>query len=395
MKRSTERFLTTHTGSLPRTPAVLGYLRRADTGGAAGQQEFAAAVRAGVRDVVAGQVAAGLDVVNDGEMSKSSFASYNMGRLSGFSLVDAPPGTPAPPAHPMGREAADYPEFFERWAFNRAEQPGSRPGPARVLACTGPVTYTGTDALNSDIRNLLEAAAAAGAAEPFMSALPSTGIASSYGGTPDLHYGSAEEFDMAMAEAMRTEYEAIAGAGIVLQLDCNWGVLSRVAADTVDDVRAWIARGIEVMNYATRNIDPDMMRVHLCWGADEAPHHRDVPLEAIIDLMLTARPNGLGVVASNGRHEWEWRIWENVKLPDGKVIIPGVIDSTTNIIEHRETVAERLSRFAGVLGRENIIGGVDCGLDTVAGSTQVVPGIAWRKLEALADGARLASDRLY
>jgi 5-methyltetrahydropteroyltriglutamate--homocysteine methyltransferase len=149
------------------------------------------------------------------------------------------------------------------------------------------------------------------------------------------------------------------------------------------------------MNYATRNIDPNMMRIHLCWGADEAPHHRDLALDRVVDLMLAARPSGLGVVAANGRHEWEWQVWKDIDLPDGKVIIPGVIDSTTNIIEHPRTVAERLVRFAQVLGRENIIAGVDCGLDTVAGSAQVVPRIAWKKLEALGEGARLATETLY
>jgi len=388
--------LTTHTGSLPRTPTVLDYLRRTMAGETVDHDNFETAVRVGVQDVVAAQVAAGLDLVNDGEMSKFSFANYNMGRLSGFSIVEAPANTPAPSGHLMGIEAADYPEFFERWAFNQgaAASQGSQ-GPLMVPTCTGPVTYTGTDALQRDIANLLAAAEAAGALEPFMSAVPSTGIASGVGGTPNLYYSSDEEFDTAMADAMRVEYEAIVDAGIVLQLDCNWGVLYRVAMNSLDEVRAWMAHSIEVMNYATRNIDPDMMRIHLCWGADEAPHHRDVSLDAIVDLMLTARPNGLGVVASNGRHEWEWRVWEDVKVPDGKVIIPGVIDSTTNIIEHPETVAERLTRFAKVLGKENVIGGVDCGLDTLAGSAQVVPRIAWKKLEALGEGARLASSQLY
>jgi 5-methyltetrahydropteroyltriglutamate--homocysteine methyltransferase len=180
-----------------------------------------------------------------------------------------------------------------------------------------------------------------------------------------------------------------------LQFDCNWAALGRHLGSSVEELRTMITHGIERMNYAVRNIDPDMMRIHTCWGADEAPHHKDVPLEAIVDLMLRARPSGLGVVASNGRHEWEWRVWKDVKVPEGKVIIPGVIDSTTNIIEHPETVAERIRRFADVLGKENIIGGVDCGLDTVAGSAQVVPAIAWAKLASLGHGARLASETLY
>jgi 5-methyltetrahydropteroyltriglutamate--homocysteine methyltransferase len=344
--------------------------------------------------VVTKQTAAGLDVVNDGEMSKFSFAFYNMARLSGFSLVPAPEGSPAAGGPMGGYERSDYPEFFERWAFNPGVARGHQ-GRQMVYTCTGPISYTGTDELHRDIDNLLAAARVTDATEPFMTAVPSTGVASPFSGPFDEHYGSREEFDTAMADAMRVEYEAIVDAGIVLQLDCNWGALYRSAMDSVDDVRSWIAHNVELMNYATRNIEPSMMRIHLCWGADEAPHHRDLPLATIVDLMLTARPSGLGVVAANGRHEWEWRVWEDLDLPDGKVIIPGVVDSTTNIIEHPETIADRLSRFAAVLGRENIIAGVDCGLDTIAGSAQVVPRIAWKKLEALAEGARLASERLY
>jgi 5-methyltetrahydropteroyltriglutamate--homocysteine methyltransferase len=391
MRHSTERMLTTHTGSLPRTPTVLKYLEQHAAGDSIAEEAFEQAVHDGVTEVVANQTGAGIDIVNDGEMSKVSFAFYNIERLSGFSSQPAPTG--APTSGVFG-ERADYPEFYERWAFNTGISAQARQA-TTALACTGPISYTGTQQLQRDIDNLLEAARASSSTEPFMSAVPSTGVASPWGGTVNEYYPSQEEFETAMADAMRTEYEAIVNAGIVLQLDCNWGALYRSSASSVDEVRNWIAHNIEIMNYATRTIDPDMMRIHLCWGADEAPHHRDLPLDAIVDLMLKARPSGLGVVAANGRHEWEWRLWEDIDVPDAKVIIPGVVDSTTNIIEHPETVADRLERFAKVLGRENIIGGVDCGFDTVPGAAQVVPRIVWKKLESLAEGARLASERLY
>jgi 5-methyltetrahydropteroyltriglutamate--homocysteine methyltransferase len=392
MRRSTERILTTHTGSLPRTPRVLGMLQATLDGQPPERAVFDEVVRDGVGDVVAQQVEAGLDVVNDGEMSKFSFANYNIERLEGFTVMELAAGEGR--AHTMGREAEDYPEYFERWAFNPGAEAaqGATSSPVGPV-CAGPVSYKDVAAVQRDIANVLDAAQSAGATEAFMSAVPPTGVAGGF--EANQYYSSEDEFYTAMAEAMRVEYEAIVNAGIVLQLDCNWGVFSRIGSDSLGEVRRTIGRNIEVINHATRNIDPDSMRIHLCWGADEAPHHRDLPLSDIIDLMLTARPNGLGVVASNGRHVWEWRVWKDVKVPDGKVIIPGVIDSTTNIIEHPESVAERITRFADVLGRENMIAGVDCGFDTIAGSAQVLPRIAWAKLRSLGEGARLASAALY
>ena len=401
MKRSSERILTTHCGSLPRTPRVLEMLRHGSERQEADRATFDAAVRDGVEAVVRRQVEAGVDLVNDGEMSRQSFMTYYMDRLGGLTLmeIDAPDSEPV---RGPSAEVRDYPGYAERWglpASRRVAQESARDGGAgRIVApvATGPVTYADSSALRRDIDNVLAAAKAAGATDVFMTAVPPGGTRFGFGAVGvHQYYPTQEELEEAICEAMRVEYEAIVGAGIVLQFDCNWGALSRLVPYSVDDVRRMIAHGIELMNHATRNIDPDMMRIHLCWGADEAPHHKDAPLEAIVDLMMAARPAGLGVVAANGRHEWEWRVWRDVKVPDGKVIIPGVIDSTTNIIEHPQTVAERIRRFADVLGKENIIAGVDCGLDTVAGSAQVVPEIAWAKLAALGEGAGLASSALY
>ncbi len=398
MKRSTERILTTHCGSLPRTPEVLGMLQEVSEGRTPDRAIFDAAVREGVEDVVRRQVDAGVDIVNDGEMSKRSFMHYFLERLGGLTImeIEAPPESilPGPSA-----EVADFPEFFERWAFRGKIAPVPEEGGVRtVLApvATGPITYADTAALARDIDNVLASARAAGSTDVFMSAVPPVGLGMGMGASgTNQYYATQDEFEQAMCDAMRVEYEAIVGAGIVLQFDCNWAAHGRHLGTSTDDLRRKIAHGIDCINYAARNIEPDQMRIHLCWGADEAPHHKDLPLEDIVDLMMTARPAGLGVVAANGRHEWEWRIWKDVKVPDGKVIIPGVIDSTTNIIEHPETVAERIRRFADVLGKENILAGVDCGLDTVAGSAQVLPRIAWAKLAALSEGARLATATLY
>lgn len=390
MKRSTEAILTTHTGSLPRTTQVLEMLHASIQGTSVDENKFETAVAKGVDEVVRHQVDIGISIVNDGEMSKYSFTTYHMQRLSGFTLKEVPA---LPPGPPIAAEGEDYPEFFEHWAFNAGVRAAQDRETMTVPVCTDAIAYEGVGALQRDIANVMRAVQLAGGSEVFMTAVPPTGMGGGFGANE--FYATEEEYNVAMADALRVEYEAIVAAGIVLQFDCNWGVLSRIAKSSVEEVRSIIGRSIELLNYASRNIDPDLMRIHLCWGADEAPHHRDLPLSDIVDLMITARPNGLGVVASNGRHEWEWQLWKDIKVPEGKVIIPGVIDSTTNIIEHPETVSERIIRFANVLGRENVIAGVDCGLDTVAGSAQVQPRIAWAKLEALAEGARRATSALY
>jgi 5-methyltetrahydropteroyltriglutamate--homocysteine methyltransferase len=314
-------------------------------------------------------------------MGKYSFTTYQYERLSGLGERDVAPGKV------IAAENADYPTYFERWPYLDGNAAMKRP------ACVGPLSYTGADALQREIAWLEQATEGSGAAEVFMTAIsPATVVR----GLPNEHYASHEEFEVAVADALKVEYDAIVAAGLLLQIDCpDFGVTPRYNGATPAEHRAQVARNVELLDHATRDIDPERMRFHVCWGADEAPHHRDVPLGDMLDLLLKARPHGMTIVGANGRHEWEWQIWQDVKLPDGKVIVPGVIDSTTNIIEHPETVADRLVRYAGVLGRENVIGGVDCGLDTVAGVHQVDPEIAWAKLASLAEGARLASARLW
>jgi 5-methyltetrahydropteroyltriglutamate--homocysteine methyltransferase len=367
MKTSTERILTTHTGSLPR-PASLTDLTDP------------AAVRAAVDETVARQRAAGIDIVNDGEASKPSYATYVTERLTGFG------GEPARRAW-RGRELDDFPEYYERMRTQFG--PGVATPP-----CTGPVTYTdaGRAKLAADIANLK---ASAGDGEVFMSAA-SPGIIAGY--MPDnQYYASTEEYIFALADAMKEEYDAIYEAGVILQLDCP--DLPGATADDPDagkeDFRKQVAMRLAAVDHAVRDIPADRMRLHLCWGNGEGPHHTDVPLADFVDLVLNTRPGAISFEGANPRHEHEWAVWEDVKLPDGKVIIPGVLDSTTNFIEHPELVAQRLVRYAGVVGKTNVIAGTDCGFATIAGYHTVDPRITWAKLAAMSEGARFASARLW
>jgi 5-methyltetrahydropteroyltriglutamate--homocysteine methyltransferase len=365
MKTSTERILTTHTGSLPR-PA--GLADRHDPG----------AVRAAVRETVARQREAGVDIVNDGEVSKPSYATYVTERLSGFA------GEPVPLAL---RGFEEFPEF--------AQKMWGDPDTAAIMAnpsCDGPVAYLDQSQVQADIANLL--AAADGAAEVFMSAA-SPGVIEMF--MANRYYPSTEEYLFALAEAMKPEYDAISQAGLILQLDCpdlacEWALGPE---QSTAEFRQVVAQRLEALDYATRDIPPDRLRMHLCWGNYEGPHHTDVPLADIIDLVLAARPTAVSFEAANPRHEHEWTVFEQVKLPEGKMLIPGVLDSTTNYIEHPELVAQRIIRYAGVVGRENVIAGSDCGFATFAAFVPVDPKITWAKLAAMAEGARLASQQLW
>ena len=365
MKTSTERILTTHTGSLPR-PASLT------------DRHDRQAVRAAVSETVRRQVDAGVDVVNDGEVSKPSYATYVTERLSGFE------GEPVPF---QMREFEAFPEFAARMFAD--------PDTASILSnpsCNGPVAYLDTSLVQTDIANLR--AAADGATETFMSAA-SPGVIDMF--MPNRYYPSTEEYLFALADAMKTEYDAIHQAGLVLQLDCpdlacEWSIGPQVSKE---EFRRVVAQRLEAIDHATRDIPPDRIRLHLCWGNYEGPHNIDVPLADIIDLVLAARPTAVSFEAANPRHEHEWKLFEDVKLPEGKVLIPGVLDSTTNYIEHPELVAQRLTRYGKVVGRENVIAGSDCGFATFAAFVPIDPAITWAKLAAMAEGARLASQELW
>ncbi len=382
MRRSRDRILTTHTGSLPRPADLDQLIADRETGAEVDQAAFDKRVEQAVADIVASQLAAGVSVISDGEMGKSGYSTYVKDRLTGFG------GTGRPLAV---TEMIEYPEVFEQIAGDEAV--------ARMMnqpACDGPVSLRDPDAVHKDIANLKSAVKDQEPADVFMSAA-SPGVIAAF--LANDYYPSDEEYIFALADAMKPEYDAIAAAGIVLQLDCPDLAMTRAMLGndmlTEEEFREQIRMHVRALNHAVRDIPPEQMRMHLCWGNGEWPHVTDIPLAAIIDVVLEARPTGLVFEAANPRHEHEWTVWKDVRLPDGKVLIPGVIDSTTNFVEHPELVAQRIVRFAEIVGKENVIAGTDCGFGTFAGFYSVKPRITWLKLAAMADGAQIASDYLW
>jgi len=376
MKRSTERFLTTHTGSLPRPDDLIRMMFAREEGVPVDAAALAARVRAAVAEVVQHQVDCGVDVVNDGEMSKPSYATYMKDRLHGFGGA----------SHPLVyQDLVEFPELARR-VFG---DPGrSR---RRTPACTGPISVKDPRAAESDVELVKSALAGHGAAEGFLSAA-SPGVISLF--FRNDHYPNHEAYLAAIAEAMRHEYETVARAGLVLQLDCPDLAMGRhiqYANLSLAEFRKALGLHIEMLNHATRNIPPEQLRLHVCWGNYEGPHHYDVPLAEIIDVVFTARAAGISFEAANPRHGHEWALFERIKVPDDKVLIPGVIESKTNYIEHPELVAQRIERYARLVGRERVIAGTDCGFGTWVGQAAVDPGVVWAKLRSLADGARMAS----
>jgi 5-methyltetrahydropteroyltriglutamate--homocysteine methyltransferase len=380
MQRSLERILTTHTGSLPRPSDLLSMMTAAEGGGATDAKQLQTRVRSAVAEVVRQQVHAGVDIVNDGEASKPSYSTYVKDRLTGFNGE----------ADVMAiADLADYPEFGERFARQGVLDTLKRP------ACTAPITYNNLDAVNRDIADLKAAIAESTPAEAFLTAA-SPGVISIFLGNH--HYKTHEAYLAALADAMKTEYHAIYQAGLILQVDCPDFAMGRhiqFPDATLDEFRRNLALHVEALNHALAGIPEDRVRIHLCWGNYEGPHHRDVPIRDIIDLVFKAHASGISYEGANPRHEHEWAVFKDVKLPAGKVLIPGVIDSTNNYIEHPELIAQRITNLARVVGRENVIAGSDCGFATVAGYTPVDPKITWAKLAAMSDGAKIASQQLW
>ena len=375
MKRSTEHILTTHTGSLPRPPELLDALQSRDQGKGDGNR-LDEQVRAAVADVVRRQADAGVSVVNDGEAGKIGYATYVKERLDGFGGEAGMAGLPA--------DMADFPDYMRR-VMSGID--------FAMPACVGPVSYRGLNAVRADIANLQAAVDGAGVEDAFLSAA-SPGVIAVF--LQNQHYPSHEEYVFALADAMKVEYDEIHRAGIVLQLDCpDLAMSGHMLGESLDDFRARARVNVEALAHATRDIPPDAMRMHLCWGNYEGPHHHDVALRDIIDIAFEARPAAISFEAANPRHEHEWTVFEDIKLPEGKVIIPGVLDSTTNFIEHPKLVAQRLVRYGKLVGPENLMAGSDCGFATFASFLTVDPGITWAKLHAMAEGAALASRELY
>jgi len=380
MRRSTERFLTTHTGSLPRPDDLVRMMYAKEEGIPVERAAIAARVRTAVAEVVGKQVAAGIDIVNDGEMSKPSYATYVKDRLAGFG------GTGNTFVY---QDLADFP--------NLAKRVFGDPGRSRrkTPACNGEINVRDAAAAAADVDNLKAVLAATGRSEAFMSAA-SPGVVSLF--FRNEYYPSQEAYLAAIADAMRHEYEAVAGAGLVLQIDCPDLAMGRhiqYADLSLAEFRKRAALHIEALNHATAGIPPEQLRMHLCWGNYEGPHHCDVPLADIIDVVLTARPSAISFEAANPRHGHEWTVFERVKLPDGKVLIPGVIESKSNFIEHPELIAQRIARYARLVGRENVIAGSDCGYGTWVGQAAVDPDVVWAKFSAMVEGARLASREFW
>ena len=376
MKRSTEHILTTHTGSLPRPPELTAALQRRDRG----EGEDAGLntqIRDAVADIVRHQADAGVTVVNDGEAGKIGYSTYVKERLEGFGGTGGLAGMPA--------DMIEFPEFMQRVMGDLDFE---------MPACIGPVKYKDLDAVRADIANLQAAVDGADVEDAFMSAA-SPGVIAVF--LQNQHYDSHEDYVFALSEAMKPEYDEIHKAGIVLQVDCPDLAMTRqmMMDETLEEFRHRARVNVEALNRATADIPPEDMRLHLCWGNYEGPHHHDVALRDIIEIVFEARPAAISFEAANPRHEHEWNVFEDVKLPDGKVLIPGVLDSTTNYIEHPELIAQRLVRYGRLVGPENVMAGSDCGFATFASFLTVDPAITWAKLRAMAEGAELASKELY
>jgi 5-methyltetrahydropteroyltriglutamate--homocysteine methyltransferase len=375
MIRSTDRILTTHTGSLPRPDDLTDMIWKKERGQLADRAAFDKRVVQAVNDVVREQVEAGISIVSDGEQGRAGYATYIKDRLTGFEGEERVPVRLLP-------EMDDYPEMQVK-----------RPDVLARPACSGPIEWRDFEAVEVDIQNLKAAIAAAGAEYGFLTSA-SPGVIPLFLGND--YYPSPDAFLDALAAVMQREYEAIAASDIVLQLDCPDLAMGRHFVDSDNaGFRKVAQRYVELINHATRNIDPEKMRMHVCWGNYEGPHHHDIPFREIADIVLTARPASISLEAANPRHEHEWAVWKDIKLPDGKVLIPGVIDSTTNYIEHPELIAQRIVNFANVVGRENVIAGADCGFGTFAGLPLTYPRISWAKLRSLSEGAEIATKELW
>jgi 5-methyltetrahydropteroyltriglutamate--homocysteine methyltransferase len=391
MKRSITRILTTHVGSLIRPPQLLEFIRTRQSGREMNEPAYEQCLKDSVADVVRRQAQAGIDIINDGEFGKStSWSLYALNRLSGFELRPFPPGVDT---FARGADRTRFKEFY-------AELEGAAGNTwskvtVKDAVCVAPITYTGLADLQRDIDNLKAALQGVQVEEAFLPvAAPSSAI-------PDRkneYYRNDEELVTALAEALRTEYRTIAGSGILLQVDDARAAVTydrMVPPAAFEDYYRWLARHVDVLNHALEGIPEERVRYHVCWGSWPGPHTTDVPLKKIVDLILKVRAGAYLIEAANPRHEHEWQVWKEVKLPDGKILAPGVITHGTNVVEHPELVAERILRFAGLVGRENVIAGTDCGFAQEEVNRRVHPAVMWAKLEAMVEGARIASNQLW
>jgi 5-methyltetrahydropteroyltriglutamate--homocysteine methyltransferase len=386
MSARADRILTTHVGSLPRPADLVSFMRPIMAGAPYDREAHAECLRRSVKDIVAKQVALGIDIVSDGEFGKTSWARYAVDRLAGLEAR-----TRSGPS--LQHRSVDRARFADYYA--EYDKTVSSSGPNVAWIVTGPLRYTGQRELQRDIDNLKSALPSSGGTQGF---LPVVAPASVLPERQDAFYGSDEKCLVAIAEALRTEYRTIGDAGLVVQIDDAWltGLYDRmVPPGTLADYRRWAESQIAALNYALEGIPEERTRYHICWGSWSGPHTSDVPFKDIIDLVLKLRVGAYSFEAGNVRHEHEWRLWEHVKLPDGRKLLPGVVSHATNVVEHPELVAERLVRLANLVGRENVVASTDCGFAQGALYSRVHPSIVWAKLEALVEGARLATQALW
>jgi 5-methyltetrahydropteroyltriglutamate--homocysteine methyltransferase len=380
MKLSTNRILTTHVGSLPRSSAVVDLLFKREHEETYDQNEFDSVMSQAVAETVRKQVEIGIDIVSDGETSKTGYATYIKDRLTGFS-GDHP--------RQIALDLQEYPEFRARMAVFAGKQGFKR------QACTGQVTYVGQDDLQKDISRMQAAITAHPAVEGFLNAA-SPGVVSAF--QPNACYKTHAAYVEAIGEAMQFEYEAIVRAGFILQLDCPDLAMARHTGFQNLTEAEFLQRAehqVDVMNHALRNIPSESLRMHVCWGNYEGPHDHDIPLEKIMNIVLKAKPAAILFEASNPRHAHEWVVWKSARIPEDKVLVPGLLTSTSNYVEHPEFVSQRVCQFAQIVGRERVMAGTDCGFGTFAGIGKMDAGISFKKLSALVEGARRASRKLW
>lgn len=386
MKSSSDRVLTTHVGSLPRPDEIVALMRARAEGQSVNEEAAAASIREAVFACVRAQVEAGLDIINDGEMGKPSFLTYAVSRLSGLERREG--GRPNPFIN--SRETAAFPAYYQT---AMAEDASIRQ--RRVLtACVGPITYVGAHELRADLEMLKAALDPVEATEAFVPAIAPSNIEAV---TPNEYYSTSEAYLFALAAAMREEYQTIVDAGFLLQIDDPLLVTYYIKRPdlTLAECRNWAELQVEALNVALAGIPADRVRFHTCYSIDKGPRTQDMQLKDIVDIILKVNAGAYSFEAANPRHEHEWETWQAAKLPDDKVLIPGVITQSTVLVEHPELVAQRISRFASIVGKERVIAGADCGFASFAGPNEIHPSIVWAKLEALVEGARLASDRLW
>lgn len=387
MKRSTDRILTTHVGSLARPDNVLKLLFAKERGEEYDASQFEESVKTAVAECVDRQTDTGIDIVCDGEQSKSSFLTYIAERLAGFT----PTEKQGEDLWVESRESIAFPEFY---AAQRRAREGLIAVPVQ-LECTGPVSYCGHQALQRDIANVKAAAESRDVADVFMTAVSPSDVE---GQQPNVYYESEEDYLFAIADAMHEEYQAIVDAGLILQIDDPRLLTYYISRPdlSVADCRKWAELRVEALNHALRGIPVDRVRFHTCYGINIGPRVHEMNLADIVDIMLKVQAGAYLFEAGNPRHEHEWKVWENVQVPEGKTLVPGVISHSTPLVEHPELVAQRLIRFANVVGKENVIGGSDCGFASFAATEQEIhPSIVWAKFQSLAEGARLASQELW